>query len=123
MIERARRDRLFALPVGVAFGPRAYMAAFVTDRSSGFSEREIADLTAVSERLSIAADVNSQRQIAENVLKACLGPQTGRRVLAGQIRCGSGEIDRRRALVVGPPPLHADGLTIGLYSSRLSVAF
>jgi hypothetical protein len=30
------------------------MAAFVTDRSNGFSEREIADLTAVSERLSIA---------------------------------------------------------------------
>jgi hypothetical protein len=42
------------LPVGGAFAPRAYMAAFVTDRSNGFSEREIADLTAVSERLSIA---------------------------------------------------------------------
>jgi adenylate cyclase len=54
-------------------------------------EREIADLTAVSERLSIAADMNSQRQIAENVLKAYLGPQTGRKVLAGQIRRGSGE--------------------------------
>jgi adenylate cyclase len=81
----------FALPVGGAFGPRAYMAAFVTDRPNGFSEREIADLTVVSERLSIAADMNSQRQIAENVLKAYLGPQTGRRVLAGQIRRGSGE--------------------------------
>jgi adenylate cyclase len=81
----------FALPVGGAFGPRAYMAAYVTDRPDGFLEREIADLTAVSERLSIAADMNSQRQIAENVLKAYLGPQTGRKVLAGQIRRGSGE--------------------------------
>jgi adenylate cyclase len=81
----------FALPVGGAFGPRAYMAAYVTDRPGGFSEREIADLSAVSERLSIAADMNSQRQIAENVLKAYLGPQTGRKVLAGQIRRGSGE--------------------------------
>jgi adenylate cyclase len=35
--------------------------------------------------------MNSQRQIAENVLKAYLGPQTGRKVLAGQIRRGSGE--------------------------------
>jgi adenylate cyclase len=81
----------FALPVGGAFGPRAYMAAYVTDRPGGFSEREIADLTAVSERLSIVADMNSQRQIAQNVLKAYLGPQTGRKVLAGQIRRGSGE--------------------------------
>ena len=81
----------FALPVGGAFGPRAYMAAYVTDRPDGFSEREIADLTAVSERLSIVADMNSQRQIAENVLKAYLGAQTGRKVLAGQIRRGSGE--------------------------------
>jgi adenylate cyclase len=81
----------FALPVGGAFGPFAYMAAYVTDRPGGFSEREIADLAAVSERLSIVADMNSQRQIAENVLKAYLGPQTGRKVLAGQIRRGSGE--------------------------------
>jgi hypothetical protein len=35
--------------------------------------------------------MNSQRQIAQNVLKAYLGPQTGRKVLAGQIRRGSGE--------------------------------
>jgi adenylate cyclase len=81
----------FALPVGGAFGPRTYMAAYVTDRPGGFSEREIAVLSAVSERLSIVADMNSQRQIAENVLKAYLGPQTGRKVLAGQIRRGSGE--------------------------------
>src|SRR6202050_1761847 len=81
----------FALPVGGAFGPRSYMAAYVTDRPGGFSEREIADLSAVSERLSVVADMNSQRQIAENVLKAYLGPQTGRKVLAGQIRRGSGE--------------------------------
>ena len=67
------------------------MAAYVTDRPGGFSEREIVDLSAVSERLSIAADMNSQRQIAANVLKAYLGPQTGRKVLAGQIRRGSGE--------------------------------
>jgi len=81
----------FGLPFGGAFGPRAYMAACVSDRPGGFSEREIADLTAVSERLSVVADMNSQRQVDENVLKAYLGQQTGRKVLAGQIRRGSGE--------------------------------
>ena len=35
--------------------------------------------------------MNSQRQIAENVLTAYLGPQTGPKVLAGQIRRGSGQ--------------------------------
>jgi adenylate cyclase len=81
----------FALPVGGAFGPHAYMVVYVTDRPGGFSEREIANLSAVSDRLSITADMNSQRQIAQNVLKAYLGPQTGRNVLAGKIRRGSGE--------------------------------
>jgi adenylate cyclase len=88
--ERGATD-YFALPVGGAFGPQAYMAAYVTDRPGGFAEREIADLATVSERLSVVADMNSQRQIAENVLKSYLGPQSGRKVLAGQIRRGSGE--------------------------------
>jgi adenylate cyclase len=81
----------FALPVGGAFGPATYMVAYVTDQPGGFSERQIADLTVIGERLSIIADMNSQRQIAENVLKAYLGPQTGPRVLAGEIRRGSGQ--------------------------------
>ena len=80
-----------AFPVGGAFGPWAYVAAYVTDRPGGFSEQEIADVFFLSERLSIAADMNSQRQIAENVLKSYLGPQTGGKVLAGQIRRGSGQ--------------------------------
>ena len=81
----------FAFPVASAFGFGAYMAAYVTDRPGGFTEREIADLSSVSQLLAVIADMNSQRQIAENVLKAYLGPQTGPKVLAGQIRRGSGE--------------------------------
>jgi adenylate cyclase len=80
-----------ALPVASTFGFSAHAASYVSDRPGGFSEHEIADLTALSERLSVIADMNSQRQIAENTLKAYLGPQTGPRVLAGQIRRGSGE--------------------------------
>ena len=80
-----------ALPVGGAFGPRAYMASYATDRPGGFSEREIADLSFIAERITIIADLHSQRQLAENVLTAYLGPQTARKVMAGQIRRGSGE--------------------------------
>jgi adenylate cyclase len=81
----------FALPVTSAFGSAAHMAAYVADRPGGFTERELADLSALSKRLSVIADMNSQRQIAENVLTAYLGPQTGPKVLAGQIRRGSGQ--------------------------------
>jgi adenylate cyclase len=81
----------FALPVASAFGSGAHMAAFVADRPGGFTEAELADLSALSKQLSVIADMNSQRQIAENTLKAYLGPQTGPRVLAGKIRRGSGE--------------------------------
>jgi adenylate cyclase len=81
----------FALPVTSAFGSRAHMACYVADRPGGFTERELEDLSALSQRLSPIADMNSQRQIAENVLTAYLGPQTGPKVLAGQIRRGSGQ--------------------------------
>ncbi len=81
----------FALPVVSPFGFGAYMAAFVTDRPSGFLDDEIRDLSALAAGLAVIADMNSQRQIAHNVLSAYLGPRTGPRVLAGQIRRGGGE--------------------------------
>jgi adenylate cyclase len=81
----------FALPIPSPFGFGSYMMAFLADRPGGFREQEIADLTTLSQRLSVIADMNSQRQIAKNVLRAYLGPQTGPRVLAGQIRRGSAE--------------------------------
>jgi len=60
-------------------------------QTRGFLEREIADLSAVSDRLSIAADIEQPETDRENVLIAYLGPQTGRKVLAGQIRRGQRE--------------------------------
>ena len=80
-----------ALPIPSPFGFGRYMVAFATDRAEGFTDKEVADLTILSRRLSVIADMNSQRLIAQNVLRAYLGPQTGPKVLAGQIRRGSGE--------------------------------
>lgn len=88
--ERGATDYL-ALPVGGVYGPSSYMVTYVSDRPGGFSEGEIADLKRISELLSVLVDMHNQKHIAENVLIAYLGPQTGPRVLAGQIRRGSGE--------------------------------
>jgi adenylate cyclase len=67
------------------------MVTYVTDRPGGFTESEIADLTRVSQRLPVLVDMHSQKAIARNLLNAYLGAKTGPRVLAGQIRRGTGE--------------------------------
>jgi len=81
----------FALPVASAFGFGNYTMAYVSDRAGGFTDREVAELTQLSECVSLLADMSTQKLIAENVLRAYLGPHTGPRVLAGEIRRGSGE--------------------------------
>jgi adenylate cyclase len=80
----------FALPVKNSFGTN-YMVTYVTDRPGGFTAQEISDLTRVSQRLSLLADLRQQRRIATNILNAYLGHRTGPKVLAGQIRRGTGE--------------------------------
>ena len=80
----------FALPLKSSFGTN-HMVTYVTDRTGGFTAQEIADLTRVSQRLALLADLRSQRRIAGNILDAYLGPKTGPKVLAGQIRRGTGE--------------------------------
>jgi len=80
----------FALPIKSSFTTN-YMATYVTDRPGGFTEQEISDLTRVSQRLGLLADLRNHRRIASNILAAYLGSKTGHKVLAGQIRRGTGE--------------------------------
>ncbi len=80
----------FALPVKSSFGTN-YMVTFVTDRIGGFVPQEIADLTHVSLRLPLLVDSYMQRRITNNILNAYLGRKTGPKVMAGQIRRGTGE--------------------------------
>jgi adenylate cyclase len=57
----------------------------------GFAAQEIADMAWIAQRVPIFADLHNLRNIARNVLNAYLGSNTGPRVLAGQIRRGTGE--------------------------------
>jgi adenylate cyclase len=72
----------FALPVKNSLGTN-YMVTYVTDRSGGFTAQEISDLSRVSHRLPLLADVYMHRRIARNILDAYLGPTTGLKVLEG----------------------------------------
>jgi adenylate cyclase len=81
-----------ALPIRSVHGRNHYyMVTYVTDRPGGFTAEEIADMTRVSQRLAIVCDIQGLRWVATNLLNAYLGPKTGPRVLAGQIRRGTGE--------------------------------
>jgi adenylate cyclase len=86
--ERGGTDYL-ALPIAGAHAVD-YMVTFVTDRLGGFTANEIDDLARVGQRLAVVVDLHSQRWITRNVLSAYLGERTGPKVLAGQIRRGTG---------------------------------
>jgi adenylate cyclase len=79
-----------ALPTRSALGAN-YVLTFVTDRVGGFAAQEIADMAWIAQRVPNFADLHNLRNIARNVLNAYLGSNTGPRVLAGQIRRGTGE--------------------------------
>jgi adenylate cyclase len=86
--ERGGTDYL-ALPIA---GVHAvdYMVTFVTDRPGGFAANETDDLVRMAQRLAVVVDRHSQWWITRNVLSAYLGERTGPKVLAGQIRRGTG---------------------------------
>ena len=79
-----------SLRIASAHG-RGYAASYTTDRSGGFSTQEIDAMTHLSHRLQGACDTYSQRALTRNLLNAYLGSNAGPKVLAGQIRRGTGE--------------------------------
>ncbi len=79
-----------ALPISGAHG-RRYAITYATDRREGFSPRDVEDLVRISQSLSFACDMFSQRALTRNLLDAYLGTHAGPKVLAGQIRRGTGE--------------------------------
>src|SRR5208283_5159982 len=79
-----------SLRIASAHGP-GYAISYATDRSDGFSAQEIDAMTRLSHRLQGACDAYSQRALTRNLLNAYLGSKAGPKVLAGQIRRGTGE--------------------------------
>ncbi|MBL8836243.1 MAG: adenylate/guanylate cyclase domain-containing protein [Alphaproteobacteria bacterium] len=70
---------------------RRHVGTFATDRSGGFTDADVAALARVAAIFGILVDHYVLEQISRNVVEAYLGATTGPRVLAGQIRRGSGE--------------------------------
>ena len=79
-----------ALPIAGAHG-RRYAVTYTTDCVDGFSTRQVAELTRISQRVSVVCDSFTQRLLTGHLLNIYLGPSAGPKVLAGQIRRGRGE--------------------------------
>jgi len=87
----------FALALNRSFR-RFPVVTWATDRPSGFSDAEISALEEINPALAAIVEPRAIRRITENLLDTYLGPQAGRRVLAGQIQRAEGE--RLRAVIM-----------------------
>jgi len=89
-LRKAGATDYFALALNRTF--RLFpVAAWSTDRPSGFSDTDIAALEEINPALAAIVEPRAVRRITENLLDTYLGPQAGRRVLAGQIQRAQGE--------------------------------
>jgi adenylate cyclase len=68
-----------------------FLASWSTDRSSGFSDADIAALDYLQPRLALALQSRISHEIEVNLLDAYVGPDAGRRILAGEIERGKGK--------------------------------
>jgi adenylate cyclase len=87
----------FALPLNYTFR-RFPVVTWATDRPGGFSDADIAALEEINPALAAIAETRAERRISTNLLDTYLGPQAGRRILAGQILRAQGE--RMRAVIM-----------------------
>jgi adenylate cyclase len=79
-----------ALPIAGAHG-RRYAVTYTTDCVDGFSTGQVGELTRISQRMSVVCDSFMQHALMRHLLNIYLGPSAGPKVLAGQIRRGTGE--------------------------------
>ena len=96
-IRKAGATDYFALPLNRVF-QRFPVVTWATDRPGGFSDADIAALEDINPALAAIAETRAERRISASLLDTYLGPQAGRRILAGQILRAQGE--RLRAVIM-----------------------
>jgi len=100
LLERIRKaggTDYFALPLNYTF-QRFPVVSWATDRPGGFSPAHIAALQEMNPAFAAIAETRAVRRISTSLLDTYLGPQAGRRILAGQILRAQGE--RMRAVIM-----------------------
>ena len=96
-IRKAGGTDYFALALNRTFR-RFPTVTWATDRPDGFRDADIAKLEDINPALAAIAETRAERRIGTSLLDTYLGPQAGRRILAGQILRAQGE--RMRAVIM-----------------------
>ena len=96
-LRKAGATDYFALALNHTFNGYP-VVTWATDRPRGFSDADIAALEEINPALAAIVETRVVRRISTNLLDTYLGPQAGRRILAGQIRRAEGE--RLRAVIM-----------------------
>jgi adenylate cyclase len=100
LLERIRQaggTDYFALALNRALR-RFPTVTWATDHPGGFSDADIGKLEEINPALAAIVDTRAVRRISGNLLDTYLGPQAGRRILAGQVFRAQGE--RLRAVIM-----------------------
>lgn len=96
-IRKAGGTDYFALALNRTFR-RFPVVAWTTDRPGGFGAADIAALEEINPALAAIVETRAVRRISAHLLDTYLGPQAGRRILAGQVHRAQGE--RLRAVIM-----------------------
>jgi len=79
-----------ALPMTFVSGTR-HASTWATQRPGGFDTEHLSTIDDLLPVLAMVVEIRLNRRIARNLLEAYVGPRAGERILAGEIRRGSGE--------------------------------
>ena len=80
-----------ALPLVFERGRRSYVS-FATDRAGGFTDSDIRELEQLVPMLCLRFALESAKYTTRCLLEVYLGPNAAKRVLAGEVRRGGGEM-------------------------------
>ncbi len=80
-----------AFPMRLSRPGSVPVASFATDRKSGFSEEDIADLKRLVDMMAAEAEIYIYRNISETVTDTYLGHVVGEQILSGLIKRGDGK--------------------------------
>jgi adenylate cyclase len=100
LLEKIRRGGgtdYLALPLNRSLG-RFPTVTWATDRPGGFAETDIGKLEDINPALAAIVEAREARRLSVTLLDTYLGPQAGRRILAGQIMRAQGE--QMRAVIM-----------------------
>ena len=85
---------------------KRHASSWSTNQPGGFSTEDLDRINELLPVLAMAVEIRVNRRITKNLLNTYVGQHAGERILAGEIRRGSGTTVQRRDLELRSARLH-----------------